>query len=217
MTRKDCNWGSTLLRSMSIQFSFSACITAIRVPTKNRQDTRWESKWVIAGQRLSWGHICFGGSTFKHHSPDPLLWNSGKRFSSYLDPWLFLWLGYKSAKTQKVQKRYPVKSSPCISAKVSSAIYFHQIQPPWTVTVSEQYRPTTGGTIFPHTHTLSSLLSLFLDSRFWSLWWQFWLIVVSNYHLFGGIGPSGTNQNLEILITLALACQCMAINGQSSS
>ena len=41
------------------------------------------------------------------------------------------------------------------------AIYFHQIQPPWTVTVSEQYRPTNGGTIFPHTHTLSSLLSLF--------------------------------------------------------
>ena len=109
MTRKDCNWGSTLLRSMSIQFSFSACITAIRVPAetqngvaKNRQDARWESKWVIAGQRLSWGHICFGGSTFKHHLPDPLLWNSGKRFSSYLDPWLFLWLGYKSAKYKKV-------------------------------------------------------------------------------------------------------------------
>ena len=111
MTRKDCNWGSTLLRSMSIQFSFPACIAAIRVPAetqngvaKNRQDTRWESKWVIAGQRLSWGHICFGGNTFKHHLPDPLLWNSGKRFSSYLDPWLFLWLGYKSAKTQKVIK-----------------------------------------------------------------------------------------------------------------
>ena len=37
---------------------------------------------------------------------------------------------------------------------------------------------------FPtHSHTVISSFS-FLDSRFWSLWWQFWLIFISIGHLF---------------------------------
>ena len=162
MTRKDCNWGSTLLRSMSIQFSFSACITAIRVPTKNRQDTRWESKWVIAGQRVSWGHICFGGSTFKHHSPDPLLWNSGKRFSSYLDPWLFLWLGYKSAKTYKYKK----------DIQCNHLLVFQQKSaPPYISTKFSRLGPwlsannTDRRTAEPFSHTLTHCHLFFLFFR----------------------------------------------------
>ena len=85
-----------------------------------------------------------------------------KGSEAILTPDSFFGWGTSRQRHKKYKKIYPVKSSPCISAKVSSAIYFHQIQPPWTVTVSEQYRPTNGGTIFPHTHTLSSLLSLFL-------------------------------------------------------
>ena len=97
---------------MSTQFSFSACITAIRVPTETqngvanyRKDTRWESKWVIAGQRLSWGHICFGGSTFKHHSPDPLLWNSGKKVQQLSWPLALSLVGVQVGKVTKKYKK----------------------------------------------------------------------------------------------------------------
>ena len=170
MTRKDCNWGSTLLRSMSIQFSFPACIAAIRVPAetqngvaKNRQDTRWESKWVIAGQRLSWGHICFGGSTLSIIRQTLYCETREKGSAAILTPDSFFGWGTSRQRHKKYKK--VIKGNHLLVFQQKSAppyaIYFHQIQPPWTVTVSEQYRPTNGGTIFPHTHTLSSLLSLF--------------------------------------------------------
>ena len=171
MTQKDCNWGSTLLRSMSIQFSFSACITAIRVPAetqngvaKNRQDTRWESKWVIAGQRLSWGHICFGGSTLSIIRQTLYCETREKGSAAILTPDSFFGWGTSRQSTKKL-------SSEIISLYFSKSQLRH-IFPPNSAALDRDCQRTIPTderrNHFPtHSHTVISSFSFFV-SWFWS-------------------------------------------------
>ena len=169
MTRKDCNWGSTLLRSMSIQFLFRPVLRQLGCPQRLKMGLqRIEKTHAESPNGLFQDSDSVKDTSVLEVAPLSIIRQTHycetreKGSAAILTPDSFF--GWGTSRQRHIStKKYSIKSSPCISAKVSSAIYFHQIQPPWTVTVSEQYRPTNGGTIFPHTHTLSSLLSLFFS------------------------------------------------------
>ena len=155
--------------------SFSACITAIRVPAetqngvaKNRQDTRWESKWVIAGQRLSWGHICFGGSTLSIIRQTLYCETREKGSAAILTPDSFFGWGTSRQRHKKYKK--VIKGNHLLVFQQKSA-------PPYISTKFSRLGPwlsannTDRRTAEPFSHTLTHCHLFFLFfflSWFWS-------------------------------------------------